>query len=60
MIVYGLFECKRICAGSFCSDADDTSMVASSHNPTRGYLDQSTHINLSDFIDMFVPGQEIE
>jgi len=45
---------------SFCSDADDTSMVASSHNTTRRYLDQSTHINLSDFIEMFVPGQEIE
>ena len=44
---------------SCCSDADDT-MVASSHNTTRGYMGPSIHINLSDFIEMFVPGQEIE
>ena len=45
---------------SFCADADDTSMVASSHNTTRGYMGPSIHINLSDFIEMCVPGQEIE
>ena len=50
---------------SFCSDADDTSMVgggggASSHNTTRGYMGPSIRINFSDFIEMFVPGQEIE
>ena len=45
---------------SFCADADDTSMVASSHNTKRGYLGQSIHINFSDFIEMCVPGQEIE
>jgi hypothetical protein len=45
---------------SFCSDADDTSMVASSHTTTRGYMGPSIRINFSDFIEMFVPGQEIE
>ena len=45
---------------SFCSDTDDTSMVASSHNTTRRYMGLSIHINFSDFIEMFVPGQEIE